>query len=331
MNHKDRLAAVMNGHPVDRPPVSVWGHDFLREWSASDLASQTIENQASYDYDLVKVMVRWTLFPEAWGNRYEPPVEQRFPRLLFRVVRSADDLNRLPVVDADHPALREHVEAMQIIVSAVGDDVDCVATLFSPLAVLGLIAGGVGHPLIDMAREQPKATHTALEHITDTLIAHARELLSTGASGVFFAPLQWTSLNVCPSDFYAEFGEPYDRALLTALPDACFKILHACGDNIDLKRFFDYPVDVLNWDNFSEDNPGLHEVAQESGKIVAGGIPHLQLGELGEEALLPLVRDAVEGLDSGFILAGGCVIDPSTTPLSRAAVVDLAHALAAEG
>lgn len=331
MTHKGRVAAVLSRQPIDRPPVSLWGHDFLSEWSASDLASQTIERQAAYDYDLVKVTPRWTIFPEAWGNRYKPPVEQKYPRLLSRVVKCAADLKDLPVVESAHPAFSEHVEAMQMVVSEIGDDVDCVATLFSPLAVLGLVAGGVGHPLIHMAQEEPRATHKALENITETLAAHARALLHAGASGIFFSPLQWTSLSVCPPQVYEEFADPYDRALLTAISDARLNMLHICGDEVDLERFFDYPVEILNWDSFSENNPGLVEVAQRSGKIVAGGIPHTRLEELGEEALLALVRDAIDGLDSGFILTGGCVIDPSTPPLSRAAVVTVADALAVRG
>ena len=67
MQHKERVRAVLAGEPVDRLPVSVWGHDFLREGSAADLANQTVERHRQYDYDFVKINPRWTLFAEPWG------------------------------------------------------------------------------------------------------------------------------------------------------------------------------------------------------------------------------------------------------------------------
>ena len=72
---KDRIKKVLSGETPDRIPVSIWGHDFLREWSAKELAAQTIEKQQQYDYDFVKMNPRWTFFAELWGNRYEPPKE----------------------------------------------------------------------------------------------------------------------------------------------------------------------------------------------------------------------------------------------------------------
>ena len=33
------MRAALAGRPVDRPPVSFWGHDFFREWSLRDLAA----------------------------------------------------------------------------------------------------------------------------------------------------------------------------------------------------------------------------------------------------------------------------------------------------
>ena len=125
-----------------------------------------------------------------------------------------------------------------MISSEIGDEVDCIATLFSPLAALGLMAGCLGEPLVSFVNEKPDAAKRALEHITETLTRHAQELLSAGASGIFFAPLQWTSLDVCPAPFYAEYGRPYDLQLLAAVADAHFNMLHVCGNNIDTDELY---------------------------------------------------------------------------------------------
>ena len=272
VNSKQRVRAVLDKAPVDRLPTSVWGHDFLREWSAEDLVAQTVETQRRYGYDFVKINPRWTLFAEPWGNTYEPPSEQRFPRLKEKIVQRAEDLQTIPRITPDHPVFAEHVEAVGLVVAEIGGEVDCLATLFSPLAVLGLLSGNVGQPLLSYLDTNPDDAHQALDHITDTLTAHAQALVAAGASGIFFAPLPWTSLDMCPDDVYQAFGVPYDFRVLDGVSQAPFNMLHVCGNNIDLARFYDYPVQVLNWDNFGEGNPSSAEVARDSGKVVAGGM-----------------------------------------------------------
>ena len=248
---------AIEGGSVDRPPVAIWGHDFLREGSAQDLAAQTIELQKTYGYDFIKINPRWTLFAEPWGNRYEPPVEQKFPKLMHRVLTDSTGFSTIPVVSADHPVLLEDVAAVSTIVEAIGEEVDCIATLFSPLACLGLLAGGVGQPLLKYMSENKSGAHDALAHITQTLTGHAQALVDAGAAGIFFAPLPWTSLDQCPASVYEEFGRPYDFKVLEAVVDAPLNMLHVCGNHIGMERFYDYPVPILNWDNFGEGNPTL--------------------------------------------------------------------------
>lgn len=254
MNHKERVRTVLAGQVPDRLPVSTWGHDFLREWSAEELAAHTIERQRKYDYDFVKLNPRWTMFAEPWGNEYARPTEQKFPKLVHKIVHDAADLAGIPEVSADHPVFAEHLAALKLVLDEIGDEVDVIATVFSPLAVLGLLCGGVGQPLLTYSQQAPQAVHTALQHITKTLTDHARDLVNSGASGIFYAALQWTSLEVCDDAFFDEFGRPYDMRLLDAVAPAPLNMFHVCGNHTELARFFDYPTQVINWDNFGPGN-----------------------------------------------------------------------------
>ena len=157
MNHRERIKAVLGGEQPDRIPVATWGHDFLREWSAEDLTAHTIARHRKYDYDFVKLNPRWTMFAEPWGNVYQPPTEQKFPRLLSKMANSLDDIAKLKKASPSHPVFVQHVDAMKLVVGEIGDDVDVIATLFSPLSVLGLLCGGVGEPLISYAKESPRS------------------------------------------------------------------------------------------------------------------------------------------------------------------------------
>ncbi len=327
MKHKERIRAVLNGEPVDRLPVSTWGHDFLREWSAEELAAHTIERQEKYDYDFVKLNPRWTMFAEPWGNEYQPPTEQKFPRLTHKIVNSAEDLGEVPEVAADHPVFQEHIEALRLVLAEIGDDVDVVVTIFSPLSVIGLLCGGVGEPLVSYAREKPELLHSALKHVTRTIGEHAEQLVAAGASGVFFAPLQWTSLDICNDDFYNEFGRPYDLEVLSRVEAAPLNILHVCGNNIGLDRFLDYPVPVFNWDNFGPGNLSLKEASAKTDKIVAGGIPHRKLHKLDANELGSIAADSVAGLKERVMLTGGCGVGAMVGDEIRQAVVQVADTL----
>ena len=79
-----------------------------------------------------------------------------------------------------------------------------------------------GEPLISMARQNPSAVHHALEVLTETLKEHVSDVLERGSAGLFYAPLPWTSTDVCDAAFYAEFGKPYDLEVLASAEAAPF-------------------------------------------------------------------------------------------------------------
>src|SRR6476661_6305009 len=58
LSRRDRVMATVAGDPVDRPPMSFWGHFYDREQSAKDLAAATLAFRARYDWDFVKLNPR---------------------------------------------------------------------------------------------------------------------------------------------------------------------------------------------------------------------------------------------------------------------------------
>src|SRR5450759_4397866 len=72
MTHKQRIRATLAGEAVDQTPVSLWWHNFAREFSPEGMADATVEAYRRYDWDLVKLNPRATYYQEAWGSRFEP-------------------------------------------------------------------------------------------------------------------------------------------------------------------------------------------------------------------------------------------------------------------
>ena len=305
---KERLAATIAREPVDRPPVTLWRHNFLREWSAEDLADETLSLYRRFDWDLIKLNSRWSYLPEAFGNRYEPPSEQRFQRQTHGVIQNASDLDRLEPADRHHPSLVEQLDALETVAREVGDEVDIIHTVFSPLSVVGLIAGGIGQPLLSLAQENPDGLDRALAIVRETVAAHIEDSLERGAAGIFYAPLQWTSLDLCDATFYERFGRPHDLWVLERAQEAQVIALHMCGNQIGADRFLDYPVNLLSWDDRGEGNPTIAELARKSERAVMAGVPHKRIHKLTDDELATAVRESIEGVDRGVVLAGGCAV-----------------------
>jgi uroporphyrinogen decarboxylase len=325
MTKKERVRAALRGEPVDRAPVSLWGHDFLREWSASELAAQTVESYRAHDWDFIKLNPRWTFFAEAWGNTCQRPTEQRFPRLLDPAAKSAADLAELEPVDAAGGVFAEQLEALRIVVGEVGAEVDVLYTIFSPLSVVGLICGGVGQPLLTYAADDPAATHRAIAAVTLTLTRHAQLALEAGAAGLFFAPLQWSSRRTCDDNFYREFGRPYDLQLLHEVRSAEFNVLHVCGNENMLDLLLDYPVSALNWADRGEGNPSLADARAKTQITLMGGIEQSHIHEATPADVTAQAREALAACPDRFILAGGCGISPLTPGAVKDAVVAAAR------
>ena len=319
MSKRERVAAAASGEPVDRAPASLWGHNFLREWGNDELVGETLEQYERYDWDFIKINPRWSMFPEAWGAVYEPPTEQTNQTLVTAALETLDQLADVASVHAERGVLGEHVESTRLVVEGTGGEVDVIQTVFSPMSVLGLM---FGHPraLKQAAAEAPAAVHGAIGRITETIINYSRANLNVGASGVFYAPLQWASHDNATPDFYREFGRPYDMQVLDAIADAPFNVLHVCHSNNMLADLLDYPVAAINWDDRHATNANLADVWAETDKAVMGGVSRTGLGELDAEQVGAQAREAAAIGPSRVFVTGGCSIPPHTTHENRAAV-----------
>lgn len=319
MTKRERVRAAIAGDPVDRAPASLWGHDFLREWSNDELVGATCEQYETYGWDFIKLNPRWSMFPEAWGAVYTPPADQSNPTLVRPALEELDDLHRVTAVNAERGVFGEHIEATRMTIDRTDGMVDVLQTVFSPMAVVGLM---FGHPraLKQAAQEAPAALHGAIARVTETIIDYGRANIAAGASGVFYAPLQWASHDIATADFYREFGRPYDLQVLDAIRDAEFNILHVCHTNNMLADLLDYPVQAINWDDRHDSNANLADVWSQSDTAVMGGVSRSGLGDLSVDEIHSQAAEAARVGPSRVFVTGGCSIPPHTSHENRAAV-----------
>ncbi|HUK64240.1 MAG TPA: uroporphyrinogen decarboxylase family protein [Dongiaceae bacterium] len=322
MNHRERVMAAVAGEPVDRPPISFWGHFYHRESSAADLVEATLEFQREYDWDWVKLNPRKHYHVEPWGVRYrysgraaEKPVLESWP------VHQPGDWAAITERPGDVGAFAEQIEAVRAMRAALPADVPLVETVFTPLAVLGEMVDEPGTLRLHM-RTHPNAVRGALEAVTRTFETYVTRLVDEGVDGIYLATVDWASQNFMSTADYREWAREDDLRILARVTGLPFNVLHVCKRRNLLLDFHDYPVAAFSYDATDPTNPPLAEALNRMRGAFMGGLSHEDaLQARASDRVLEEFRHAAE-ITGGrrWLVAPGCSIPPATPAANLEAV-----------
>jgi uroporphyrinogen decarboxylase len=322
MTPRERVMATLAGEPVDRPPVSFWGHFYNRESSARDLVDATIEFQNEYDWDWIKLNPRKHYHVEEWGVSYEYyGSSTKKPTLSTCPVHQPTDWAAITERAHDRGAFGEQLDAVHLLRREVPEEIPVLETIFTPLAVLGEMVEEPGELKLHM-RTHPNAVRGALEAVTRTYERYAEEVLAQGADGIYFATVDWGSKDMMSAEEYREWARPYDLRILDVIKSAPFNVLHVCKRRNLLFEFADYPVAAYSWDATDPINPSLADAFEQMPGALMGGISHE--GALQDRDPRAAVREYEAGLQTTggrrWLVAPGCSIPPATPAANLKAV-----------
>jgi uroporphyrinogen decarboxylase len=330
LSSRARVWAALRGEPLDRPPVSFWGHVYHRESSASELVEHTLERQREYRWDWVKLNPRKHYHVEDWGVRYrysgrpnEKPILEDWP------IHAPEDWGRVTERPPERGVLGEQIEAVRLLRQGLDSDVPFVATVFTPLAVL---AEMVPEPqtLHEAMGTHPNQVRRALEAVTATYERFVPLLLEAGADGIFFATTDWGSRNQISADEHRSWSRPYDDRILAVMSGAPFNVLHVCKSNAMLFELADYPVSAFSYDATDASNPSLAQALARVPGAVMGGISYEDA--LQDPSPQRLRGELARGLEQTngrrWLIAPGCSIPPTTPAANLHAIRDAVDALA---
>ena len=314
MTHWERIRAALKGEDVDRLPVSMWRHFFKEETSADSLAEAMLGFQDRFDWDFMKVNPRASYHVEDWGvkMKYHGDAE---PRMVEAPVKTPGDWQKLKVLDVNQGALKEQLDALELIARGLKGEVPFIMTVFTPMAIASRLIDSEDI-FLQHLREHTDKVNQALEVITETFINFAKACMERGASGLFYATTAWATTDRLTGKEYLTYARPYDLRLLNGLSGAEFHVLHVCRKNNLLHTVKDYPVHAFSWDARGKGNLSLAEgKALVGGRAVIGGIAHdknlIQASPAQLAAEISGMRVAMG--DKGWMLGPGCTF-PSETP-----------------
>lgn len=324
MTERDRVLAAMRGHSVDRPPISFWGHVYHRESSAADLVDHTVERWERFRWDWIKLNPRKHYHVEDWGVRYRyPGVPDAKPALESFPVRESSDWDRIAEIPHDAGALGEQLEAVRLLRARVPATVPILATVFTPLAILGELTEPPG-VLREHLASAPARVEGALERVTRVFERFVAALMRAGADGIYLATVDWGCRRFVSPEDLRRWSRPWDLRLLAAAGPSPYHALHVCKDDCLLFEFADYPVGAFSWDALAPANPSLAEGLARLPGAVMGGIAHEgALQSRDPEAVLEQYRRALaETGGRRWLVAPGCSIPPQSPEPVLAALRD---------
>jgi uroporphyrinogen decarboxylase len=328
MTSRDRVRAALAGAPVDRPPVSFWGHAYHRETSAAELVEATLEFWRAYHWDWVKLNPRKHYHVEPWGVRYrysgvpdEKPVLEDWP------IRAPVDWGRITPREPDDGALGEQLDAVRMLRGALPADVPLIETVFTPLAVLGEMVPEPQDVLRDL-RAHPEQVRRALEAVCSTYERFVARVLEAGADGIYLATVDWASQDLLEAEEYRAWARPTDLRILRAVEHAPFNVLHVCKRRNLLAAVADYPVGAFSWAATDPTNPSLADgLARVRGAVMGGISQDGALQESDPGSVLEETRRALaETGGRRWMVAPGCSIPPTTPSANLRAVRDAVEA-----
>ena len=257
--------------------IGLWRHFYHCEQTVEQLTTSMIQWQEKWKWDFLKLNPPACYHVLDWDAKYEFfDDEAREPELRQPVIRRAEDIDRISVLDPSKGALGEQLQVTRNLREHFGKDLPILQTIFAPIEIAHRLMSG--RETLDALRKSvPDAVQRLLDTIQKTFLDFALRSLDAGADGIFFAT-KWATSDLMTWSDYEQFGRTHELPILHALQERnALIVLHVCGERTHLDKMLNYPADIFSYDFFAAGVPSPAEVVQQTDKFVLGGVDPIRL------------------------------------------------------
>lgn len=326
MKPAERLKAYADGSPIDRLPcVPIVGNIAARviEEKVSSLrnngrllARAHVAAYKRFGYDGIRIFTDLYVQAEAMGAKVRCPSDET-AYLEKPAVSNTDQIDAIRPIDTPKSGLfREHLDAMERTLEAVGKEVPVTGALTGPFTNASFLVGTEN--LVRLTLKRPRAVHRLCEVSLETSLRYAEAILKTGCTPSLTDPMSSSTL-ISPKQF-REFVLPYLTRLVDYIHGQGKAVtLHICGKTHPVwESMADTGADCLSIDN----DASLLAAKSKVGSRVRlmGNVPPAAVmlqgspGDVRREAR----RCVSQAHDNprGYIVASGCSL-PTETPFAN--------------
>jgi len=333
MDKIERVTAVLEGRPPDRPPVSFWHHFAPEEQAGQAAVEAHLRHLNRFDLDFLKVMNDHGC-PGAGSGLVGSAVP--LTPGVKGVRTNADSLKQLrdlPEWSGQEPEfagqyevladLARHLKGRVLISTTIFNSWATMRRLYQPPErrpgppVMEAAADPISAKLLEMIDQDADAVASALDRVAHGLARFAAGCIEAGADGVFLSVRDdWLDgADGGRRKLYDRFVRPGDLRILSAVGGGRFNLLHVCGTAVDFAAFAEYPVQAIHWADRAA-GPAIREVAGTLEPAACGGVDNLVTLPQGTPAdCAAEVADALtQAGDRPMLIAPGCTYDPDRVP-----------------
>lgn len=335
MTHTERVKAVLNNKPVDRPPFIAWGpHLNLEDRHTGDFTKAVIAYENQHDFDILKVMQNGLYATEDYGQVIQDPKDS--DDACFRLTKKPaftklEDWMNVETKNVHKGAFGREVQTIKTLCDYYGDDLPILPTIFGPSRMLQQLCG-LGpktdlypgpffctEDILGYAEDHQKEYHHVMEILSQQVIDLMNAYIDVGAAGFFYCT-NGERKGFCTDWQYENLVRPYEEAVLKAVYDKTwFTMLHVCGfEIVRMERMVTLPVHAINWEDQAPNNPSISEVRKMTDKVLMGGIDRNSdfygpKRESVKAVLKEKVSEAIKQGGSRLILSCGCECNREVT------------------
>jgi len=307
MTKAERVRAALSGAAPDHIPFSFWTHMAGYDLDAELLAQKTYEFYRKYDLDFIKTMNNGMYSVEDFGCTLDQSQVKSggITRLADTPIHGPGDWEKIQRLDIRRGALARELNSLKLLLDKVQGEAPVIFTVMSPMTTAEKLSGG---SVIDHLLDgQESLVLPALEAITETTCALAREAVRLGASGIFFAS-QIEFYGRKTEDFCLKYEKPYDFRVLEAAGDGWCNVIHAHGENIMFNILKDYPVHAFNW-HVGESLPDIDEALDSLSGSLMGGLNRSDIKEGHKNAIHNQIYRIIKQTNGKrLLITPGCVV-----------------------
>ncbi len=210
--------------------ISFWKHHPHNDQSGKLLAHQSIELQAQFNFDFLKLTPAGNWLTTCYNikdcNMEGDSLGRRM--ILEPGLRNKEDLQNIPDLDFNKGLLKEILTAAEI--SVAGSKAPVYATIFCPLSQL-IQACGMAF-FLETAQTNAPLIHQALAKITSNTIAVLHAFKNRNVKGLFYVT-QHMQPEILSEELYRQFGLEADNSTLKVASNLFDHILfHLHGEKV---------------------------------------------------------------------------------------------------
>ena len=310
LRYRALLERRLGGEAGSVVPVLFWKHHPVADQDGAALCRATLDFQAQFDCDVVKISPAATYQLPDYGLRdawLGDPIGRR--AVTATAVLAPQDWQKLPRVDPGRGFTARFGDCVRMVRREVPREVPVIITVFDPMIQAVTLAGR--EVIAAHLRDAPDAVAAGLTRITENTVELITHLRGAGADGIFLA-CQYATRNDLALPVFQDYAMPPIRACLDAMAPAPLNMVHVHGAAIHSEPFARLPGITVHYDMWAE-NPSPAGFLEAGCAVATGPAPELLASYDPDD---DVVKACAALLDVGgrTILSPGCSVPLAVGP-----------------